>query len=152
MPALEMLHRYLDLIGATDVLRERTEAMMGLYEAFLTIEPSSVFVSEYPREDGSRAYESLWLFTDKLAMEARIPTPGDEQFDFVPIAHGVRHLVVEAKDYDLRAASEASRMRVEMWLGDQLLGELKASGLNCDSLTAIVATYLVPNLAPPAAG
>ena len=152
MASVEKLHEYLDAIDATAALRDRAVGLLSLYQAFPEVTPEDFFVSEYPQEDGSRVFESLWLFTDRLMMEAKIPGEGDEQLDFVPLVHGVRHLVVQAKDYDLRTTSEASRMRVEAWVSDARVGELRASGSNCDRLRAVVARYLFPNLAPVAAG
>jgi hypothetical protein len=152
MPPIDTLNEYLLRIGATDVLRARAVSLLSLYEAFPAVEPVDFFVSEYENEDGSQVYESLYLFNDQMAMEAKIPGPGDERFDFVPIAHGIRHVVVQAKDYDLKLASSASRMLVQFWLDGQRLGELKATGANCDSLTAVTAAYLIPNVASPGAG
>jgi hypothetical protein len=147
MSGRDSLVAYLSSIGSPTALRERAEALLALYES-LGVEPSGFFLSEYRQEDGSRIHESLWLFTDDLAMEAKLPAAGDERFDFVPLARALRHLIIETKDYDLTKASDGSRMHVQLWLDSERVGELRASGDNCDSLRAIVGKYLLPNVAP----
>jgi hypothetical protein len=152
MPAdepLEKLNDYLTRIEATEILRQRSVALLALYQAFPGGHPSDFFVSEYRLDDGALVYESLSLFTNDVVMEAKIPDPGDEQFDFAPIGHGIRHIVVQTKAYDLTRASASSRMQVQFWLDGQRVGELRASGVNCDELKKIVTTYLIPNVTAP---
>lgn len=147
MSGRDSLVAYLSSIGSPAALQERATSLLSLYES-LGVEPSGFFLSEYRQEDGSRIHESLWLFTDDLAMEAKLPAAGDERFDFVPLARALRHLVIETKDYDLKKASEASRMHVQLWLDGQRVGELRASAENCDLLREVVGKYLLPNVAP----
>jgi hypothetical protein len=143
----EILLAYLELVGSPKAIQERAESLLAVYES-LGVQPSGFFLSEYRQEDGSPVHQSLWLFTDDLAMEAKLPTTGGEQFDFVPLARAIRHLVVEATDYDFAKASDESRMRVEVWFDGQRLGELRASASNCDLLMTVVGRYLLPNVAP----
>lgn len=144
---LENLTGYLESVGSPTTLQERAAYLLGLYQ-ILGVEPTKFFVSEYKQEDGSPVHESLWLFTGELVMEARLSPAGDERLDFVPLVRAVRHLVVETHDYDLNTASEGSRMRIEVWFDDQRLGELRASGGNCDILRDILRSCLLPNIAP----
>ncbi len=147
MAASDGLRDYLETIGMAAAHQERAQQLLALYLRFPDIVPTAFFVSEYPEEDGTRVYESLWLFSDHFAMEAKYPGPGDERIDFVSLGKGVRHVVVEAKAYNLATVSAASRMRVEAWFTGGRLGELRASGPNCDALRAVVSDYLLPNLA-----
>ena len=149
MSPSDRLRDYLDTIDAAAVHQERAQRLLALYLRFPGVEPTGFFVSEYPEDDGTRVYESLWLFSENLAMEAQFPAPGEEHFDFVPLSNAVRHVIVEAKEYNLAEASIASRMRVEAWFSENRMGELRASGRNCEALRAVLNDYLLPNLATP---
>jgi hypothetical protein len=141
------LRTYLETMGMASAHQDRVQQLLALYLRFPDARPTAYFVSEYPEDDGTRVYESLWLFSDRYAMEARYPGAGDERIDFICLQKGVRHVVVEVKAYDLATPSPASRMRVEAWFTGNRLGELRASGANCEALRAIVSEHLLPNLA-----
>lgn len=151
MAASDNLREYLESIGVAAAHQERAQQLLALYQTFPDVEPTGFFVSEYPQEDGSRIYEALWLFSDRLAMEARFASPGDEQLDFVPLTKAIRHVIIQTKDFDLVTPSDGARMRVEAWFSDTRLGELRASGPNCEALRKVVNSHLLPNVAPLAA-
>ena len=136
---------YLAELGAPEALVERVERLVGTYQGLLTEDIESIYVSEYRDEDADRTFESLWLFSEHFAMEAKLLGETEDQFDFVPHKEAVRHLVVRKRAYDLETATDASRMSVEIWFVDQRYGILKATGANCLNLRTILTRHLLPN-------
>ncbi len=139
---------YLESLGAPEVLLERVASLLGAYSALLPEDVESVFVSEYSDEANQRTFEALWLFSDHFAMEAKLLGAEEDQFDFVPHKHGVRHIVIRKRAFDLTTADDASRMAVEVWFTDQRYGILKATGDNCVLLTDVLRLHLIPNALP----
>ena len=136
---------YLKTIGMTEPLLERVKSIHDFYEAIFPNEITSVFVSEYVNQDGSRQYESLWFFSLKYTMEAKQFTTTDN-FDVAPIHKQIRHWLVEKQEYDFKEATTTSRFTLTFLTRDDVIGTLKASGTNCDQLRDVVAKYMIPNL------
>ena len=141
----EAMREYLDAMGAPELLLSRIELLIGAYVELLPESIAAHFVSEYLDEADQRTFESLWLFSDHFAMEAKLLGADEDQFDFVPHKSGVRHVVVRKRGFDLREADSGSRMSIEVWFADQRYGILKATGANCEALTAILRDHLLPN-------
>lgn len=139
---------YLLSLGAPEVLLKRVSTLLGAYTALLPEDVRAVFVSEYRDEADQRTFEALWLFSDHFAMEAKLLGAEEDQFDFVPHKHGVHHIVIRKRAFDLTTSTDASRMAVEVWFTDQRYGILKSTGDNCLNLTAMLRNHLVPNALP----
>jgi len=107
-------------------------------------EIEEVFLSDYIKDDGTREYESVWFFSKGYCMEAHNFIT-ENSIDIVPIR--TNRLQVDLKDYDFKKATEKSRLRVLIQLGEALQGEIKAAKENCDVLRDITIRYFKPRLA-----
>ncbi len=143
---------YLDSLGLTEAMRFRIESLITNYEELLDDELGDVILSEYISDDVGRVFESVWAFTDDLIMEAPVASDEGDQFDFVPLRRSVRHWVIKAKDYRRGAAEDTSRLSMEVWLADERVARLRASGRNCDHLMTVGRARILQNLAPLASG
>jgi hypothetical protein len=136
---------YLGSLAAPEALSVRVDALVRAYESLVPEEIQSIFVSEFRDETGDTTFESLWLFSDRLVMEAKLLGEEGDQFDFVPHKHGVRHIVVKKRAFDLVHTSDDSQMSIEIWFTDQRYGILKATRENCTDLLTILRRHLLPN-------
>jgi hypothetical protein len=62
---------YLTAMGFTESLFERVETIIQSLENICVDEIKDIHVSDFITDDGSRDYDSLWLFSDNFAMEAK---------------------------------------------------------------------------------
>ena len=139
------LDEYLDRIGiTTDTLKSRVKFAYSLASQIFPEEVEEIFVSDYIKADGSREYESVWFFSKGYCAEARnfITEYG---IDIVPIK--TKRVEVNLQDYDFAKATEKSRFRLSILLGEGLYAELKASKDNCNHLKDITIKYFRPRLA-----
>ena len=127
----------------------RVDEVVKFYEAFSPEKVESMFVSEYTTEEGQKQFESLWMFSRHLLMEAKQFLLQDN-FDFAPNDMGGEHLVIEKQEYDFQEAGEDSRLTLTFTLRSDISAELKASGSNCDQLREICLRHFLPNLVPGA--
>ena len=148
-----MNHRfgeYLYVIGMPEPLRKRVSDICAFYETLLSERlPGGIedlFVSEYVKEDGTREYESVWMFAGSYRMEAHGFTLKDN-FDVAFCPAGTSYMRIEKESYDFSEAQAQSRMSVEVTFASPvhaLQGRLRASGANCDYLRLVLAKHLVP--------
>lgn len=143
-----IVEAYFASLGLTDALSDRFATLVALHERITQTPVEDVFASEYVSDEIGRVFESLWLFSGDLAMEAQTSIEDGDRFDLVPVRRSVRHWIVEMRDFDLVTATENSRMSMEVWLADNRVGTLRASGANCEQLFRIGAERIRPNLAP----
>lgn len=137
---------YLDTLGLTESLRFRVESLIARCELVLGSEPSAVIVSEYVSDDVGRVFESVFAFTDSFLLEAQVAEEPSDQVDIVPLKGRVRHWILTASRYDLRTASNESRLSTEVWLDANRLATIRASGQNCDHLVRVGLEFIRPNL------
>src|SRR5262245_9530036 len=95
-------------IGMTEVLIARAASILGFYEGFLSVTMEAGFVSEYVKEDNTRAYENLWLFAGTRCYEAKAFVSEDD-LDSVEIGR-LGYWALQKKSFDLPAATHASRL------------------------------------------
>jgi len=136
---------YLQSIGMTKISIERVEIIQTFYKDICPDEITDIYVSEYLKEDGSREYENLWLFSKRYCMEAKLFLTKDD-FDTTPIMKRIEYLKVEKQDYDFNKAIDKSRMYLNFQLDTRINGNLKASRENCDHLKSIIIKFVIPNL------
>ena len=134
---------YLISIGILRPVQQRVEAILGFY-ASLGEQIEYIFVTDHVREDGTRAYGNLWLFSDRHVMEAKDFVARDT-FDMSPI-QPVHWWEVNKEKYDFSAAVPESRMSLDLSLQGDVRGHLSASGNNCDRLKQIILKYILPNM------
>ena len=139
--------QYLDSLRLTEELRFRFEVLVARCELLLGTEATAVFASEYIAEDVGRVYESLFAFTSAFMMEAQVAQEPLDQVDIVPIRASVKHWILSTTNYDLRHAGEDSRASADVWLAENRVATLRASGRNCDNLLALSIEFIRPNVA-----
>ena len=139
--------QYLDSLGLTDELRFRIEVLIARCEHLLGSEATAVFASEYVAEDVGRVYESVFAFTPDFMMEAQVAQEPQEQVDIVPLRASVKHWIINTSHYDLRTANDQSRVSTNVWLAEDRVATLRASGRNCDNLLAVGLEFIRPNVA-----
>jgi len=106
-------------------------------------EIEQIFIADYIKEDNTRAYESIWFFSERYCLEVK-NFETDYNIDIVPIK--VYWFEMSLKDYDFKKATQKSRLQVSMIFDGQISGSLKAAKENCDVLRDILLKYIKPNL------
>lgn len=141
---MEKFKEYLKKVGITsDVLLERVRFLYDVATKMCPEKIEKLFVDDYITKDKTRAYESIWFFSQGFILEAH-NFETDYEIDIVP-TKGFR-LAMELKDYNFNEATEDSRLRVFMTFAEDISGELKATKENCDVLRDIVLKYIKPKL------
>ena len=141
----EELTKYLESIGITKAFCERIETIHEFYCSICPDEITSIFVTDYIKEDSTREYENLWFFSKGYYMEAKQFITKDD-FDITPIQNRIRYWTIQKQDYDFKKAGEKSRISLEFQLDTEIAGHLKASRENCDYLRDIILKHVMPNL------
>ena len=124
----------------------RRVATLRAYYRALGIENTETFLSESLNAEGIRSYESLWLISRDAIFEAALAEDTDDEIDGVRMRAGLIRWVAKSRNYDFVEATADSRLQITLWFADELYGELKATGANCDRLRALVTRYVVPEL------
>ena len=138
---------YLKSIGVTEPLYERIKTVLEFYRKICPDEITSIFITDYIKDDGSREYEYLCFFSEKFFMDAKQFITKDD-FSITPIKERLYHLTVLKEDYDFENATEKSRLNIEFYvdIGTGVVVTLKASKENCGYLKDILLKHVVPNL------
>jgi hypothetical protein len=106
-----------------------------------------IFVNDYYEADGSRAYGSLFLVSERYICEARnFRNTGEYDIDVAPIKDGIIYFRTSIKDYDFKNATRESRLMVECASETGTSFQLKASYENCSKLNEIIDKYIKPNM------
>lgn len=141
----ERFRDYLGEIGVADSMMQRIEEVHGFFSQVCPEPITGMFVSDFITEDNSREYESLWFFSDTYCMEAHEFVTTDH-FDLAVLKNSVLRWAIRKQHYDFAEAEERSRAHLEINLGGNILGSLKASSQNCDYLRDVFLHYVVPNV------
>ena len=137
--------KYFDSIGITNALRKRIETIYEFYDEICPDEITGIFITDYMKEDGSREYENLWLFSEKYSMEAKQFITKDD-FDITPIKKRIEYWNIQKHDYDFKKSTEKSRLHLIINIDIGIVGDFKASKENCDYLKEIILKYVALNL------
>jgi len=106
-----------------------------------------IFVNDYYEADGSRAYGSLWLISERYICEARnFRNTGEYDIDVAAIKDGITYFRTSIKDYDFKNAIKESRLTIECASESGTFFQLKASCENCNKLREVIDKYLKPNM------
>ncbi len=138
---------YMESLDVPAPVRERTTILLRRYDA-LGVGRGRAFLSEASDEDGSRQYRSLWIFTPSAVMEAELRDEDTAEMDAVRLPGNLTRLVVRVRAFDFQPATAESRLSVDLWFSDEILGQLEASGANCDRLATLLRDYVVPAIVP----
>jgi hypothetical protein len=135
---------YLESIGIEGLFLERAEKVIDFYQQLYPDQIEDIFVTEYLDKDGNRQYESVWLFSNTGAMEAKAFLKKDD-FDFASLKQQVKYWNIKKTEYDFCKATNKSRMILDFELLTGILCALKASRENCDYLKALLFKHIIPN-------
>lgn len=106
-----------------------------------------IFVNDYYEGDGSRAYGSLFLISERYMCEARnFRNTGEYDIDVAPIKEGIIYFRTRIKDYDFKNTTTESRLMIECATGNGTSFQLRASYENCNKLSEIIDKYIKPNM------
>jgi hypothetical protein len=141
----EQFKVYLKSIGITDTLIKRVEMINDFYQDICSEEITDIFMNDFIRDDGTREYDSLWLFSKTYIMEAKSFISKDD-FDVTPLHKKVTYIMLEKQDYDFVKATEKSRASLKLTFNNNLSGKLKSSKENCDFLRDVLRKHIMPNL------
>lgn len=147
MPPVE-LTAYFDQIDAPPAVRARAEQLHTFYSVLTDLGEATTLLSEVVAEDGSRDFQGLWIFTPEWVMEARFSEGDSEELDGTALTRLVRW-VLKATRFDFRKATPESRLTAELWFAGEVIGELHASGANCEALSSTLARYVAHLAAVP---
>ena len=138
--------KYLESIGLNGAPVEKAKSIYDFYSKYLSYDIEDIFVSEYVNADGSRNYESLWLFNNDYCFESKFFIT-ENDFDSDKIKENVDCFNIKLKDYDIvqQDAKEASRMNLLITLKTNRICDFKASKENCNKLSGIFLKYYLPN-------
>jgi hypothetical protein len=142
-----MMRAYVRSLSPTKRVSQRINQVVDLYEKLCPEKVSVLFLSEYVTKEGVREFESLWLFSDHIMMEAKNFLSEDD-LDFATMVGGVSYVEFTKHEYDFDAPTDASRLSVELRLHSGVMGRLKASGENCRNLADILTGRLLPGMLP----
>jgi len=136
---------YLKKLGMSSPFQERVKQILEFYMTCCGIDAKDIFISDYIDSEGKRLYESLWLFTEDFVCEAKQFLTQDI-FDAMPIKNNFLRWEIQKTEYDFKHTYPKSRLTVSIYFGENIAGNLKASGDNCDDLRNIFRKYILPNI------
>jgi hypothetical protein len=145
---------YLHSLGITKPILKRAESVLSFHEAIVSSPIKHVFVSEYVNDEKVRTYESLFIFSETSIMEAS-QFVSEDAYEWAPFPKSIVYWELKKKDFDLKAATEKSRLSVTLRLPSTvgllsgLSVQLKASGNNCDHLFPIFTQFILPRCTVP---
>ena len=137
---------YLKLIGINEVnYLERIETIIKVHYDICQEEINDIFVDEYIKEDGTRDYDDISLFSNNYNFGA-IRFLTEDDFFITKRMKNVTIVRIKKKNYDFKKATESSRLNIEIRHNNDVHGILKASKENCDHLKHIYFKYIAPNI------
>jgi hypothetical protein len=140
------IRAYLGAIQAPAPIAKRVNQLIAMYDGLLGVELTAVFLSDEMDDEGSRTFPSLWLFTEHAAFEAKVADVLGEEFDGTTLDGRVFQWVARTNSFDMKSASSASRMGLEVWFSDDLWGNLRATGRNCEYLVRVLKVQISPRV------
>lgn len=138
----DSFEEYLRQIGIENASFERAEFVITLYTKLLPEEIRDIFVSEYTEEDGTRIYESLWIFTENFVCEARNFLK-DNDIDIARKEKEITYTRWRMKEFNFEGVREKSRLSLDFVIRRDVTGQLKASGENCEMLFTVASRHLI---------
>jgi len=136
---------YLDDLVVSSVIRNRVLEIEEFYTALLQGSVAErIFVSETVDSEGQRIFESLWFFFAEAWCEAH-NFQVEDKFDVVRIER-ISYAITERHEYKTGKATTKSRLSLNFKLSNTNLGQLKASGENCNALSLILQELIMPRV------
>ena len=135
---------YLKDISVSDVVIARIKLIIQECQMLSPGKIQDIFMNDFITDDGTREYDSLYLFTDSFVMEAKQFTTTDD-YDLTLIKNTIYYWTLNKKDFDLVTPSEKSRLYIRINLESAMGAEFKGSKNNCIYLMQIFKKYILPN-------
>ena len=135
---------YLRSLGMGPALIRRLSRVFDFYSSILPESVETMFVCDYFNDDGTRSYDSAWLFTDSYAVEAR-DWETEDNWDALRITR-LTYWRLQKENYDFhRRATDRSRFNLEFTTLTNS-GNLRAAGNNCKRLKDIFLKYIMRDM------
>lgn len=140
--------KYLESIEMTEqAYIKRIENIIDIFTEIIKEDIEEIFVSDYIKEDGSRIYENIDLFTKRYNLGAeQFLDPHKDHFTISERKEIFTILTIKKTDYDLKTAQSKSRLSIEVRYNDKTMSVFKASKENCDFLKNIILKYFIHNM------
>ena len=137
---------YLNSIGInTDTLIKKVETTLRAARRICPEEIQSIYISDWIKPEGQRAYEHLYLFTNTYIIEsAHFTTDTDVNIEVTVLKDRVKYVLVKYNDY-FEKANTASRLSV-FFITNGGAFALKGAKENCDKLIEVYDKYVRPNI------
>jgi len=140
---MEKFLPYLDSIGISNrPLLDRIEFLYKIAQFLCPEEIEDIFVTDFINNEGERNYENLWFFSQNFVTEAH-NFSSTYHVDVAPIDR-IYRLELSFDNYNFKKATPSSKATVRFKIQEEIRGNLKASGYNCDSLKDILTKHLKP--------
>lgn len=138
---------YLKMIGITaEEYLKRIETIMDVHSNICQEEIIDIFVDEYIKEDGTRDYTGISLFSNKYDFGA-LQFLTEDHIVLTKRREDVYAIAIKKKDYDFKKATENSRLNIDVRYDvGEMSATYRASKANCDCLKKIYFKYIVPNI------
>jgi hypothetical protein len=125
---------YLDRANFVGVpMKMRIEQIYNDFKLICPEPITTMFVSEYMKDNNEMEYEGLWFFSPKFAMEAK-NFMTKEDYDILKIRNSIVYCEIIKSNFDIKVAGSGG------------IAELKATRNNCNYLFRIYRRNILPNL------
>ncbi len=140
---------YLDYLNSIDINNETLFNKIDVtFRAAVRIsqeEIQDIFISDRLENEGQRAYEHLYLFTNTYIIEsANFATDTNVNIEITVLKDRVKYVIVKYNDY-FEKANAASRLSV-FFITNGGAFLLKGAKENCDKLIEVYDKYIRPNI------
>jgi hypothetical protein len=147
-PAFE---RYLNEIAMPDPFKQRVEKLLTDFAPLYPQPPQQIFVTDLFDAENVRRYQNVWLFSQDFMLEMK-NFIASEQIDFMRITNNIHYVEVVKVDFDLKAATQKSRLTFYGTVGSTYGTStpnylLQAAANNCTHLLGILRDRFLPNIA-----
>lgn len=136
---------YLAAMQASGVQRQRIGRVVAFFRTVCSEGLEDLFLSQAPGETGP-TFMTLWLFSKNYVMEAS-GFLSQDNWDLTVYADAILHWQVVLSDYEFgQDPSQESKLMVLGEFAYNITFEIRAFGLNCQFLEAILLNRITPNL------
>lgn len=142
---MQQFQDYLDNLPFTKAIKSRIVQIIELNKKFYDEEILDILICDYKNSDNSPVYSSLWLFTAKSFIECK-NFVNYFDFDITPIASKLHYCSMDFTDYDLETANDNSKINIHMKFNTEIVGDIVATGVNCDHALYIYKKHIIANL------
>jgi hypothetical protein len=135
---------YLNKIGITaPELIAKVDGALALATKLCPEDIQDIFINDYINQDGSREYEEFDGFSEHFMTRVAPLVPTPTNCSMLKLIPGRATIQISPMDYDFEAATEKSRLVIEID-SDPNYYTAKAAKANCDHLWEMYNKYLFP--------